>query len=99
MERWEEGRITFEELVQLAEAFLTESDSSGVADNPQSLLALAFELRLPGLGEAEQNLERDQATVLQALLIEQQQEVWSDQADAIEEAERTLRGEPPDGSA
>ena len=94
MERWEEGRITFDELRELAEAFVAEhrGDASVHAD-PGRLRSLAFELALPGLGETDRDLDRDQLVVLQALLLEQQQEYWGDQADAVNEAERLLRDE------
>jgi hypothetical protein len=94
MERWEEGRITFDELTKLAEAFVAEHDrDASVLPDPDRLRSLASELALPGLGETDRDLDRDQLVVLQALLLGQQQENWADQADAVDEAERMLRDE------
>jgi hypothetical protein len=95
MERWDEGRITFDALVRMAEAFLATGGQWPISANPEPLLSLAFELHLPGVRESQQDLDRDQAIVLQALLLERQQEAWADQAEAVEEVERTLREERP----
>ena len=100
MERLEEGRITFEELTELADSFVAEHgrEASAVTD-PGRLRSLGSRLALPGFGEADRDLDRDHLVVLQALLLEEQQETWADQTDAVGEAERLLREHRSDQDA